>query len=87
MTSKWQIKYSGRTFAVCVEKGIKRLSSSNFQNDVTLKDQDATLSRWREYSSDLVNAVDATPTQIDKEQVGEDIQITEADVKAVTKSL
>ena len=33
-------------------------------NGVTLKDQDAILSRWREYFSDLLNPVDATSTQI-----------------------
>ena len=56
-------------------------------NDVTLKDQDAILNQWREYFSDLLDPVDATSTQIHEEQVGEDIQITEADVNAVIKSL
>ena len=56
-------------------------------NGVTLKDQDAILNRWREYFSDLLNPVDATPIQIHEEQVGEDIQITEADVNAVIKAL
>ena len=56
-------------------------------NGVTLKDQDAILNRWRDYFSDLLNPVDATPIQIHEEQVGEDIQITEADVNAVIKSL
>ena len=56
-------------------------------NGVTLKDQDAILNRWREYFSDLSNPVDATSTQIQEEHVGEDIQITEADVNAVIKSL
>ena len=56
-------------------------------NEVTLKDQDAILNRWRDYFSDLLNPVDATPTQIQEEQVVEDIQITEADVNAVIKSL
>ena len=56
-------------------------------NGVTLKDQDASLNRWREYFSDLSNPVDATSTQIQEEHVGEDIQITEADVNAVIKSL
>ena len=45
-------------------------------NGVTLKDEDAILSRWREYFSNLLNPVDATSTQIHEEQVGEDIQIT-----------
>ena len=54
---------------------------------MTLKDQDAILNRRREYFSDLLNPVDATPIQIHEEQVGEDIQITEADVNAVIKSL
>ena len=54
---------------------------------MTLKDQDAILNRWRDYFSDLLNPVDATQLQIHKEQVGEDIQITEADVNAVIKSL
>ena len=53
---------------------------------MTLKDQDAILNRWRDYFSDLLNLVDATPIQIYEEQVGEDIQITEADVNAVIKS-
>ena len=56
-------------------------------NGVTLKDQDTILNRWRDYFSDLLNPVDATPIQIHEEQVGEDIQITEADVNAVIKSL
>ena len=56
-------------------------------NGVTLRDQDAILNRWREYFSDLLNPVDATSTQIHEEQVGEDNQITEADVNAVIKSL
>ena len=42
---------------------------------------------WRDYFSDLLNPVDATPIQIHEEQVGEDIQITEADVNAVIISL
>ena len=37
--------------------------------------------------SDLLNLVDATSTQIHEEQVGEDIQIAEADVNTVIKSL
>ena len=37
-------------------------------NGVTLKDQDAILSRWREYFSDLSNPVDATSAQIHEEQ-------------------
>ena len=45
------------------------------------------MNRWSEYSSDLLNPVDATLPQIHEEQVGEDIQITEADVNAVIKSL
>ena len=56
-------------------------------NGVTLKDQDAILNRWRDYFSDLLNPVDATLIQIHEEQVGEDIQITKADVNAVIKSL
>ena len=56
-------------------------------NGVTLKDPDAVLNRWREYFSDLLNPVDASSTHIHKEEVGEDIQITEADVNAVIKSL
>ena len=54
---------------------------------MTLTDQDAILYRWSDYFSDLLNPVDATPTQIHAEQIGEDIQITEADVNAVIKSL
>ena len=56
-------------------------------NGATLKDQEAILSRWRECFSDLLNPLDATSTQINEEQVGEDIQITETDVNAVIKSL
>ena len=56
-------------------------------NGVILKDQDAILNRWREYFCNLANPVDATPTQIHEEQVGEDIQIIEADVNAVIKPL
>ena len=56
-------------------------------NGVTLKDQDAILNRWKDYFSDFLNPVDVTPIQIHEEQVGEDIQITEADVNAVIKSL
>ena len=36
---------------------------------------------------ELLNPVDATPIQIHEKQVVEDIQITEADVNAVIKSL
>ena len=81
MISKWQ--------------AIRRLREKIFQaaffiedsKGVTLKDQDAILKRWREHFSDLLNSVDAaTSTQIHEEQVGEDIQITEADVNAVVKS-
>ena len=45
--------------------------------------------QWKDYFGDLLNPVDATSTQIKiyKEQVVEDIQITEADVNAVIKSL
>ena len=56
-------------------------------NGVTLKDQDAILIRWREYFGDLLNPIDVIPTQIHEEQVREDIQITEADVNAIIKSL
>ena len=38
---------------------------------VTLKYQDDVLNRWRKYLSDLLNPVDATPTQIYEEQVEE----------------
>ena len=41
----------------------------------------------REYFSDFLNQVDATPTQIYEEHFEEDIQITETDVHAVIKSL
>ena len=41
---------------------------------MTLKDQDAILNRWRDYFSDRLNPVDATPIQIHEEQVGEDVQ-------------
>ena len=68
----------------------KRSQATSFiedSNGGTLKDQDAILNCWREYFSDLLNPVDAPPTQIHEEQVGEDIQITKADVNAVIKSL
>ena len=68
----------------------KRSRAAFFIEDstgVTLKDQDAILNRWRDYFSDLLNPVNATPIQIHEEQVGEDIHITEADVNAVIKSL
>ena len=68
----------------------KRSRAAFFIEDligVTLKDQEAILNRWRDCFSDLLNPVDATPTQIHEEQVGKDIQITEADVNAVIKSL
>ena len=52
-------------------------------NGVILKDQNAILNRWREYFSDLSHPVDAASTEIHEEQVGEDIQITEADVNAL----
>ena len=41
----------------------------------------------RSFAQLIINPVDATPIQIHEEQVGEDIQITEADVNAVIKSL
>ena len=56
-------------------------------NGVALKDQDVILSRWREYFSDFLNPFDTASTQIYKEQIVEDSQITEADVNAVIKSL
>ena len=54
-------------------------------NGVILKDQDAILSRWRDYFNDLLNPVDAASSEIHKEQIGKDIQITEAGVNAVIK--
>ena len=56
-------------------------------NGVILKDQDAILNRWGEYFSDLLNPVDAASSEIHEEQIGKDIQIAEADVNAVIKSL
>ena len=76
MISKRQTKCSGRPFAVCMEKTRAAFFIED-SNGVTLKDQDAILNRWRDYFSDLLNPVDATPIQIHEEQVGEDIQITE----------
>ena len=87
MISKRQTKCSGRPFAVCLEKRSRAAFFIEDSNGVTLKDQDAILNRWRDYFSDLLNPVNATPIQIHEEQVGEDIQITEADVNAVIKSL
>ena len=40
-----------------------------------------------EYFTDLLNQVDATPTQIYEKHIEEDIQITETNVHAVRKSL
>ena len=63
----------------------KRFQAAFFiedSNGVILKDQDAILSRWREYFSDLLNPVDVTSTQIHEEQIAEDIQITETDANA-----
>ena len=68
----------------------KRSRAAFFIEDshgVTLKVQDAILNRWRDYFNDLLNPFDVTPIQIHEGQVGEDIQITEADVNAVIKSL
>ena len=56
-------------------------------NGVTLKDQGAILNRWRKYFSDLLNPLVAASTQNHEEQVGKDIQITEAVVNALIKSL
>ena len=56
-------------------------------NGVNLKNQDAVLIWWREYFSNILKPVDAASTKIHEEQVGEDIQITEADVNVVIKSL
>ena len=56
-------------------------------NGVFLKDHDAILNKLREYFIDLLNQVDATPTQIYEEHIEEDIQIIETDVHAVIKSL
>ena len=65
-------KCSGRPFAVCVEKISRVAFFIEDSNGVTLKDQDAILNRWRDYFGNLLNSVDATPTQIHEEQVGED---------------
>ena len=70
-----------------MEKDIKAVFFIEGSNGVTLKEQDAILNRWREYSSDLLNPVNVTPTQIHEKQVGEDVHITEADVNAVIKSM
>ena len=51
---------------------------------MTLKDRDAILNQWRDYFSDVLNPVDAATIQIHEEPVVEDIQITEADVNAVS---
>ena len=45
------------------------------------------MNRWREHFSGILNPVNTTLTQIHEEEVGEDIQITEAKVNAVVKSL
>ena len=69
MISKRQTKYSGRPFAVYVEKDLQPLFIKG-SNGVTLKDQVAILNRWRDYFSDLLNPVDVASTQIYEEQVG-----------------
>ena len=56
-------------------------------NGVFLTDQGTILNKLREYFSDLLNQVDATPTQIYEERIEEDIQITETDVHAVITSV
>ena len=86
MISKWQTKYSGRPFVVCMGKKSQAAVVIEDSDGVILKRQDSILNWWREYFSDLLNPVDITPTQIHKEQVGEYIQITEANVNAVIKS-
>ena len=45
------------------------------------------MNQWRERFSDLLNRVDTTPIQVYEEQVGKDIQITEADAHAIIKLL
>ena len=68
----------------------KRFQAAFFiknSSGVTLKDLDAILNRRREYFSGILNPVDTTPTQIHEEQVGEDNQLTEADVNVIIKLL
>ena len=45
------------------------------------------MNKLREYFSDPLNQVDATPTQIYEKNIEENIQITETGVHAVIKSL
>ena len=82
---------ANKVFWQTIRRLLEKRSQAAFliegSNGVPLKDQDAILNRWREYFSDLLNPVDVTSTQIFEEQVGENIQITEADVNAVIKSL
>ena len=74
---------------------VRRLRGKRFQtafffedsNGVFLNDQDAILNKWRKYLSDLLNQVDATPTQIYEEHIEENIQTTKTDLHAVIKSL
>ena len=88
MISKRQTKCSGTPFAVCVEKDLEPLFHRRFQWCDSERSRCYFESVERIlYFSDLLNLVDATPIQIHEEQVGEDIQITEADVNAVIKSL
>ena len=84
-------KMANKVFCQNIRRLRGKISQAVFfikgSNGVTLKYQDVILNRWREYFRDLLNPVDATSTQIYEEQVEEDIQITEADVNAVIKSL
>ena len=89
-TSDEDFKMANKVFRQTVRRLRGKRSQAAFfiedSNGVTLKDQDVILNRWKECFSDLLNPVDTTPTSIHEEQVGKDIQITEADVHAVIKA-
>ena len=83
------VKMANQVFEQTICRLREKTSQAAFfiedSNGVTLKNQNAILNRWREYFSDLLNPADTISTQFG--WFGEDIQITEADVNAVIKSL
>ena len=69
----------------------KRSKAATFIEDADgdlLTHQTGILNRWREYFCDLLNPVSTTPTETsNEEQIGEEIHLTETEVKAAIKSL
>ena len=64
----------------------KRSKAATFIEDskgVVLKHQDHILHRWREYFSNLLNPVTVMPA----ETLGEESQLTEAEITSAIKSL